>query len=262
MLAVGGPWAGDAALAGVAAVSRATSPGDGRRLRLILNVPYLLLVARLHRIRRVRIDPVGWHRQRAGWRRAGRRGWVSPAHCWRRNRCSPAQPRTRTATTGGCAAPGSSATHRCSGASLTAGFNLCWRVRYALPDTRQLGGFRHPNTAVILTAVVYGVVALTAVLVASRWILRNTPAIPVRDPVARLLDAGCRNAGVDPSRRPRDRRVPRHRAEHVDGGGRLRGLSGVGGGRGAVRAADVVQLAPRPAATARSGVARSEKLCC
>jgi hypothetical protein len=29
---------------------------------------------------------------------------------------------------------------------------------------------------VILTAVVYGVVALTAVLVASRWILRNTPA--------------------------------------------------------------------------------------
>jgi hypothetical protein len=62
------------------------------------------------------------------------------------------------------------------GASLTAGFNLCWRVRYALPDSNNSEAFGTRNTAVILTAVVYGVVALTAVLVASRWILRNTPA--------------------------------------------------------------------------------------
>lgn len=61
------------------------------------------------------------------------------------------------------------------GASLTAGFNLCWRVRYALQGVDG-SEFGTRNTAVILTAVVYGVVALTAVLVASRWILRNTPA--------------------------------------------------------------------------------------
>lgn len=62
------------------------------------------------------------------------------------------------------------------GASLTAGFNLCWRVRYALQGNGNAEAFGTRNIAVILTAVVYGVVALAAVLVASRWILRNTPA--------------------------------------------------------------------------------------
>ncbi|KQH78292.1 hypothetical protein AO501_02770 [Mycobacterium gordonae] len=62
------------------------------------------------------------------------------------------------------------------GASLSAGFNLCWRVRYALQNAGGSEAFGTRNTTVILSAVVYGVVALTAVLVASRWILRNTPA--------------------------------------------------------------------------------------
>lgn len=60
------------------------------------------------------------------------------------------------------------------GASLSAGFNLCWRIRFALQNAGGSESFGTQNTAVILTAVVYGAVALIAVLVASRWILRNT----------------------------------------------------------------------------------------
>lgn len=60
------------------------------------------------------------------------------------------------------------------GAALSAGFNLCWRLRYALQGVDGSAEFGTRNIAVILTAVVYGVVALAAVLVASRWILRNT----------------------------------------------------------------------------------------
>lgn len=60
------------------------------------------------------------------------------------------------------------------GAALSAGFNLCWRLRYALQGVEGSGEFGTQNIAVILTSVVYGAVALAAVLVASRWILRNT----------------------------------------------------------------------------------------
>lgn len=58
------------------------------------------------------------------------------------------------------------------GAALSAGFNLSWRVRYALQPSGS--GFGKQNVAVIDTAVIYGVVALVAVLVASRWILKGT----------------------------------------------------------------------------------------
>lgn len=56
------------------------------------------------------------------------------------------------------------------------GFNLYWRVRYALQSTGGAAAFGKQNIAVIVTAVVYGVVALVAVLVASRWVLRTTRA--------------------------------------------------------------------------------------
>jgi hypothetical protein len=56
------------------------------------------------------------------------------------------------------------------------GFNLYWRVKYALQSTAGSSDFGKQNIAVIATAVVYGVVALIGVLVASRWILRNTNA--------------------------------------------------------------------------------------
>jgi hypothetical protein len=59
-------------------------------------------------------------------------------------------------------------------ALLSFGFNLYWRVKYALTDTAGSAGFGKQNIAVIATAVVYGVVAFVAVLVASRWLLRST----------------------------------------------------------------------------------------
>ncbi|MCV7444995.1 hypothetical protein H7K33_22420 [Mycobacterium paraense] len=61
------------------------------------------------------------------------------------------------------------------GAALSFGFNLFWRVRYAL---QSAGGsdFGKQNIAVIATALVYGVVALVAVVVGSRWLLRSTRA--------------------------------------------------------------------------------------
>lgn len=58
-------------------------------------------------------------------------------------------------------------------AVLSFGFNLYWRVRYALQSTGGTAEFGKQNIAVIATAVVYGVVALLAVLVASRWLLRS-----------------------------------------------------------------------------------------
>ncbi|WP_232079056.1 DUF7937 domain-containing protein [Mycobacterium florentinum] len=58
-------------------------------------------------------------------------------------------------------------------AALSFGFTLYWRVRYALGES---GDFGKQNIAVIVTATVYGLVALIAVLVASRWLLRGTRA--------------------------------------------------------------------------------------
>ena len=55
-------------------------------------------------------------------------------------------------------------------------FNLYWRVRYALQSAGGSAEFGKQNIAVIATAVVYGVVALIAVLAASRWLLRTTTA--------------------------------------------------------------------------------------
>jgi hypothetical protein len=62
------------------------------------------------------------------------------------------------------------------GAVLSFGFNLYWRVRYALQDAGGSSDFGKQNIAVIATAVVYGVVALVAVAVASTWLVRSTKA--------------------------------------------------------------------------------------
>lgn len=59
-------------------------------------------------------------------------------------------------------------------ATLNTGFNLCWRIRYALQPSASASSLDKQNFAVIDTAVVYGVVALLTVLVASRWLLRGT----------------------------------------------------------------------------------------
>jgi hypothetical protein len=62
------------------------------------------------------------------------------------------------------------------GAALSFSVTLFWRVRYALQSTTGSSDFGKQNIAVIATAVVYGVVALVAVLLGSRWLLRSTYA--------------------------------------------------------------------------------------
>ena len=61
-------------------------------------------------------------------------------------------------------------------AALSFAFNLFWRMKYALQGAGGSSDFGKQNIAVISTAVVYGVVALAAVLVASRWMLRSSNA--------------------------------------------------------------------------------------
>lgn len=60
------------------------------------------------------------------------------------------------------------------GAALSVGFNLYWRVHYALPE--GAGEYRRQQVAIIVTAVVYGAVAWITVATASRWILRRDKA--------------------------------------------------------------------------------------
>jgi hypothetical protein len=60
------------------------------------------------------------------------------------------------------------------GAVASFGFNLYWRVRYALHGAGDTNEFGKQNIAVIVTAVVYGLVALIAVVVASRWLVRSS----------------------------------------------------------------------------------------
>ena len=157
------------------AVSRALDPARSGGLRLILNVPYLLLVGAF-------IGYDVFESIRSGGTvnvpgGVGPGGWLGVAGA-----LLAAQPLLTSPTTDDAGYHRWLRGARIVGyasmflASLTAGFNLCWRVRYALPNSNNPEAFGTRNTSVILTAVVYGVVALTAVLVASRWILRNTPA--------------------------------------------------------------------------------------
>ena len=76
---------------------------------------------------------------------------------------------------------------------------LAGPLRAANHGRRQ--DFGKQNIAVIVTAVVYGVVALVAVLVASRWLLRSSPGVPADHRRARRVDAGRRDPGVVLARR-------------------------------------------------------------
>ncbi|MGH3557229.1 MAG: hypothetical protein ACRDTK_07005 [Mycobacterium sp.] len=60
------------------------------------------------------------------------------------------------------------------GAVLSFVYILYWRVRYALPGSAGTSGFGKQNFAVVATAVIYGVVALVAVIVASSWIIQGS----------------------------------------------------------------------------------------
>jgi hypothetical protein len=59
-------------------------------------------------------------------------------------------------------------------AALSVLFNLFWRTKAALPGSTGSSGFGKLSMAIIATAVVYGVVALVAVVVAARWILQSS----------------------------------------------------------------------------------------
>lgn len=149
--------------------------GSGARLRLILNIPYLVLIAGFVLYDVAESILQGGTTEVPGG--VGPGGWLGAAGA-----LLAAQPALIRPAIGeqhyerwlrGARLLGYISMF---GASLSAGFNLCWRVRYALQNAGGSEAFGTRNTTVILSAVVYGVVALTAVLVASRWILRNTPA--------------------------------------------------------------------------------------
>lgn len=152
-----------------------TDPGTSARLRLILNIPYLLLIAGFVGYDVIESILSGGTVHVPGGMGPG--GWLGAAGA-----LLAAQPLLTSPTTDESSYQrwlrGARMVGYVSmfGASLAAGFNLCWRVRYALQNAGGSEAFGTRNTAVILSAVVYGAVALTAVLVASRWILRNTPA--------------------------------------------------------------------------------------
>ncbi|MEO6794547.1 MAG: hypothetical protein ABI253_05350 [Mycobacterium sp.] len=79
------------------------------------------------------------------------------------------------------------------GAGLGVLFNLYWRVRYALPGAHSASGLGRQHVAIILTALVYGLVAWVTVFAASRWILRRDKASQL---AVVLLGGATLTAGV------------------------------------------------------------------
>jgi hypothetical protein len=58
-------------------------------------------------------------------------------------------------------------------ATLSVAFNLYWRLRYLFVTNGEFGG---PDVAVIITTLLYGAVALIALVIASRWLLERSAA--------------------------------------------------------------------------------------
>lgn len=151
-------------------VGPAKSSGSGR-LRLLLNVPYLLLVLGFVGFDAFQTVRDGGTVNVPGG--IGPGGWLGLAGC-----LLSAQP-VITSTGDGSFGKWLRAAKVLGyasmfGAALSAGFNLSWRIRFALQPAAGASGFGEQNIAVITAAVVYGVVATVAVLVASRWLLKAT----------------------------------------------------------------------------------------
>ncbi|WP_374023013.1 hypothetical protein [Mycobacterium sp. HNNTM2301] len=155
------------------------NPGTAGRLRLALNIPYTLLVLAFVGFDAFETVRFGGTVNVPGG--VGPGAWVGIAGCM-----LSAQAVTAGARSGpvpeGDEHSGWLRSARFIGyasmalAMLSFGVNLYWRVRYALQSAGGAGEFGKQNVAVIVTAVVYGVVALVAVLVAARWLLRGTRA--------------------------------------------------------------------------------------
>ena len=145
------------------------NPALAGRLRLLLSAPYLLLIVAVVAVDIVQtiryggssrppggVGPGAWLGA-TGALLAGQPVLSGPVRLWR-----------HAARVLGYAA--------IVGAALSVVFNLYWRVRYALPDAHSAGDFGKSHAAIIVTALVYGVVAWVTVLAASRWVLRRDKA--------------------------------------------------------------------------------------
>ncbi len=142
-----------------------SDPALARRIRLGLNVPYLLLVLAFVAFDAYETVRFGGTVQVPGG--VGPGAWLGVAGsllCAQPANPEPAGEKLPAARVIGYASM--------LGAAGSFGFNLYWRVRYALGGAE----FGKQNIAVIATAVVYGVVALAAVVVASTWLVRTTRA--------------------------------------------------------------------------------------
>ncbi|GAB1812170.1 DUF7937 domain-containing protein [Mycobacterium sp. MUNTM1] len=152
------------------------NPGRAARLRLALNVPYLLLVLAFVVFDAYETVRFGGTVNVPGG--IGPGAWAGIAGALLSAQAVPAGALAGPVP-GGDESTGWHRSARAIGtlsmlaAVLSFGFNLYWRLRYALQSTGGAEEFGKQNIAVIATAVVYGVVALVAVLVASRWLLRN-----------------------------------------------------------------------------------------
>lgn len=151
------------------------NPASAARLRLALNAPYLLLVLAVVGFDAYETLRFGGTVTVPGG--AGPGAWVGVAGSLLSAQAVPGGPVPADDERTGW--------HRSAriigavsilAAVLSFGYNLYWRVRYALQSTGGAAEFGKQNIAVIATAVVYGVVALVAVLVASRWLLQRTRA--------------------------------------------------------------------------------------
>ncbi len=152
-------------------------PGSGpasRGLRLALNVPYLLLVLAFVGFDAFETVRLGGSVTVPGG--VGPGAWLGVAGALL----------STQAASGGAAVDDASGGRQRSAqiigyvsmvaAALSFGFTLYWRVKYALGDAGGAADFGKQNIAVITTAAVYGLVALIAVLVASRWLVRQSRA--------------------------------------------------------------------------------------
>ncbi|BBZ45949.1 hypothetical protein MPRM_32300 [Mycobacterium parmense] len=167
-VAVGGSWRSSGAR---------VNPARAGRLRLALNVPYLLLVLAFVGFDVFETVRFGGTVNLPGG--AGPGAWLGIAGALLSAQVAVAEARTGPADDrpGGWLQSARIVGYlSMTAAVLSFGFNLYWRVRYALQTSGAATDFGKQNVAVVVTAVVYGTAALLAVLVASRWLLPGTKA--------------------------------------------------------------------------------------
>ena len=148
-----------------------SSGAGSARLRLALNVPYLMLV--LAFVGFDVFETVRWGGTVNVPGGVGPGAWLGIAGALLAVRTPVTEPGSDGRTFGAVRTIGYASI---AGAVLSFCFNLYWRVRYALQTAGGSADFGKQNVAVIATAVVYGAVALIAVLAASRWLLHSTRA--------------------------------------------------------------------------------------